>query len=195
GPLLGQQVKNAFVKKGYRLERPAETIRATVIGAGSRTVDVSGSTILVDDRMLPLKNIPVIKPFSEDFLLDEVLIAYDIKKSAEHFYKEDSVENFAVAIPGRKQFSFVDITILAGGILKGLEKIIKNELPIILVAEQDCGKVLGQTLKAVNTKVSVICIDQIEANEGDYIDIGKSIAGGSVVPVIIKTLVFETKQI
>jgi ethanolamine utilization protein EutA len=195
GPLLGQQVKNAFAKKGYRLERPSETIRATVIGAGSRTVDVSGSTILVDDSMLPLKNIPVIKPFSEDFLLDEELIANDIRKSADSFYKEDSIENFAVAIPGRKQLSFADIIRLAGGILKGLEKIIKLELPIIIVAEQDYGKVLGQTLKSLNPKICVICIDQIEANEGDYIDIGKPIAGGSVVPVIIKTLIFETKQI
>jgi ethanolamine utilization protein EutA len=194
GPLLGQEVKNAFEKSKFTLVEPLETIRATVIGAGARTVDVSGSTIIVADSILPLKNVPVMKPFSDDFTIDEKNVAQAVSKTLNSYFNEDSIENIAVAIQGVKLFSFLEIQALARGLLTGLEKIIKLGLPIIIVTEQDCAKVLGQTIKSIINQDNIVCIDQIEVNEGDYIDIGKSIAGGTVVPVIIKTLIFESKQ-
>ncbi len=38
-----------------------ETIRATVVGAGSHTTEVSGSTITYTSEKFPLKNLPVLK--------------------------------------------------------------------------------------------------------------------------------------
>ena len=38
----------------------------------------------------------------------------------------------------------------------------------------------------------VICIDSIHASSGDYIDIGEPVAGGQVLPVVIKTLIFNS---
>ena len=38
----------------------------------------------------------------------------------------------------------------------------------------------------------VICIDGIKTLSGDYIDIGETIAGGQVLPVVIKTLIFNS---
>ena len=37
-----------------------------------------------------------------------------------------------------------------------------------------------------------MCIDGIRTRSGDYIDIGAPIAGGHVVPVVIKTLIFNS---
>ena len=37
----------------------------------------------------------------------------------------------------------------------------------------------------------LLCLDGIAVREGDYIDIGTPIAGGSVLPVVVKTLAFD----
>ena len=96
---------------------------------------------------------------------------------------------------GSQYFSFKDISILAKGIYDGLEKIRNGRLPVTVVLEHDIGKVLGQSLKVIDKNCEVICVDQVVVDEGDYIDIGNTVAGGTVVPVIIKTLIFETEQI
>lgn len=53
-------------------------------------------------------------------------------------------------------------------------------------------KVLGQTMyHLLEWKKEVICLDGVHLAEGEYIDIGKPIAGGCVLPVVVKTLVFN----
>jgi ethanolamine utilization protein EutA len=195
GPMLGFMINKAFNSKGMSLIKPTETIRATVIGAGAQTMDVSGSTILVEDSILPLKNVPVALPFTEEVSIDEFQIALNIKRDINNFFEGDSLANIAFAFQGIQYFTFSDVQKIARGIIKGTEQLINLNMPIIIVIEQDAGKVLGQTIKFLNPNIKLICVDQIKVDEGDYIDIGKSIAGGTVVPVVIKTLVFETKQI
>ena len=195
GPLLGQAINRSFLSKGMKLIRPAETIRATVIGAGVQMLDVSGSTISVAEDRLPLKNVPVMIPFTDTIPADKDKIARAVGQSIDNFYREDDLENLAIALQGNQYFTFAEIQEIAKGIIAGAEKLIRAKLPVIVVLEQDSGKALGQTLKYLKPEADVICIDQIRVDEGDYIDIGKTIAGGSVVPVVIKTLVFETKQI
>lgn len=195
GPMLGKQLRKYLDNQTYRLMKPAETIRATVIGAGSQTVDVSGSTIAASSNALPIKNVPVIKPLMGNTIMDEFEISTLIKRSIKNLYQEDLNENIAIAIEDNGYWSFDDIQRVAKGILKGLESIIKYGKPVIIVLEQDCAKVLGQTIKNLNPDCSIICIDQIAVDEGDYIDIGRFIGGDSVVPVVIKTIVFETNQI
>ena len=195
GPMLGSHLSKTFGSEKFDLVQPTETIRATVIGAGSQTVDVSGSTILVNDEVLPLKNVPVVLPFVEDVVVDADIISREIKRSIDNFYEEDDLDNIAIAFQGSQYFSFKDVTVLAEGIYAGFEKIRKINFPVVVVLEHDIGKVLGQSLKVLDNDFEIICVDQIVVDEGDYIDIGNTVAGGTVVPVVIKTLIFETEQI
>ena len=66
----------------------------------------------------------------------------------------------------------------------------KNINPVILVTESDVAKVLGQSLQHKTNK-EIVCIDSVKLSDGDYIDIGKPVADGTAVPVVVKTLVFN----
>mgnify|MGYP002597556914 CR=1 FL=1 len=61
-----------------------------------------------------------------------------------------------------------------------------------LVSEADLAKVLGQAL-APRLPGPLLCLDGVGVSNGDYIDIGAPVAGGTVLPVVVKTLAFEKK--
>lgn len=193
GILLGQAISKSNLCKKLNLEKSIETIRATVVGAGSHTTDISGSTITYTEDKFPIKNLPILKLSQEDELKGFESIAKAIKEKLSWFDLENELQPVAIAIKGNKNFSFVEIQNLSKALIEGMETIIKNNMPIIVVVENDVAKVLGQTLnKQLNFEKDVICIDSIKVENGDYIDIGKPLANGRVVPVIIKTLVFNS---
>ncbi|HEX2997623.1 MAG TPA: ethanolamine ammonia-lyase reactivating factor EutA, partial [Anaerolineales bacterium] len=59
GPLLAESLRKHAVLNTYTIVPPAETVRATVLGASTQTVTLSGSTIWAEREILPLKNVPV----------------------------------------------------------------------------------------------------------------------------------------
>ncbi|WP_039658492.1 ethanolamine ammonia-lyase reactivating factor EutA [Clostridium tyrobutyricum] len=186
GPLLGCSIRNTFKEKGYIFIEPREKIRATVIGAGSHSIKLSGSTIIFEDDILPIKNIPIIRIFNnkdedENENIDNIYKNI-CKKST--FYKN---QNIAIAFKGPKSPKYVQIKKMANAIVEAFKD---RSNPIIIVIENDFAKALGQTIKnIVKNSKAVICIDNIRVDTGDYIDIGKSIS--NTVPVVIKTLIFK----
>jgi ethanolamine utilization protein EutA len=100
-------------------------------------------------------------------------------------------QNFALYISELPYMRFKDIQQLAAAIIQVMGKRYDATQPIILVLQTDHAKVLGQTLLAMNVEPSVICIDQINVDHGDYMDIGRSLESG-VVPVVVKTLTFHS---
>jgi len=185
GPLLGYSIRGAFEELKDRIITPREKIRATVIGAGNHSVSVSGSTVIFDEEILPIKNIPIVK-VPESYFQDD-----NIKKMGEHVSKEISVyegKPTALAFVGPKNPSYVQIKAMAEEVIKSFEN--SENDTIIVVVQNDFAKALGQTIKnRLGSSKKVICIDGISMSSGDYIDIGKPVAG--VIPVVVKTLVFK----
>jgi len=192
GVLLGQAIREDPDFRGIEILPAAETIRATVVGAGIHTTEVSGSTIHYEGDRLPIKNIPILKVSEEDEESLETL-KNSIIKQIPLFKPEGRAEQIAIAFCGQNYTSFAGIQALAAAIIEGAEEVIRSKYPLILVVESDIGKVLGNALNVLlKYEKEVICIDGIRTMNGDYIDIGEPVAGGQVLPVVIKTLIFNS---
>ncbi|GKV63949.1 MULTISPECIES: ethanolamine ammonia-lyase reactivating factor EutA [Sporosarcina] len=193
---IGIQLADALLNnrslQQFTWQEPVETVRATVLGAGTQTTEISGATIQVAPHELPLKNIPI---YQYDFEADLAAGLSNFEKAIEQavalYDSAKEGQNFALYLSNLPYLGFRDVQTLAKAIVQIMDQRPRPEQPIILVIQSDHAKVLGQTLAALQVKQSVICIDQINVETGDYIDIGKILASG-VVPVVVKTLTFHT---
>ncbi len=192
GILLGEAVKNSNLFKKLTLLKSAETIRATVVGAGSHTTEISGSTITYTEDVFPIKNIPILKLSKEDEEISGEQLVEIIKEKIKWFQLESDLQNIAISFNGKKSPSFIEVKKMAKALMEGMEELVKGDFPLVIVVENDMAKVLGQTIQGMlQYKKQIICIDGIKVENGDYIDIGMPLADGTVVPVVIKTLVFN----
>ena len=163
GPILGQTIRKSSLCRGqYALGR--ETIRATVIGAGSYSTQLSGSTVYSQNVRFPLKNLPVVEKNSELY--------------------EGSV---VLSVPGITSPTYAQVREIA----RELAQPQPPELYICL--EADMAKALGQALAArLPPETRILCIDRIRVGENSYLDIGQPVGGA--FPVVVKTLVLERSK-
>jgi ethanolamine utilization protein EutA len=182
GPLLAEAFRESRLYSAFSIHRGAETIHATVVGAGAHTVNVSGSTITISKNTLPLRNIPAVYP--------EVGLSGTLSwlKAAEN-YTDSLHRTVALVVPALPNTDFITICTLAETLASELP-LIKGE-PKVIISQQDIAKVLGQTLQRLLPSVPLVCLDGIELALGDYLDIAKPLPHQDAVPVIIKTLVFN----
>ena len=192
GVLLGRAISNSTSFKAVEFVTPEETIRATVVGAGIHTTEISGSTISFAEGYLPIKNIPILNVAKEDEKNVEGIVS-SIRSQIPFHMSDGKLEQIAISFAGRDYSSFEEVQSLADAVIRGAEEVIKSRLPLIIVIEKDIGKALGHALnfKLRNAK-PVICIDGIKTLNGDYIDIGEPVCNGHVLPVVVKTLIFNS---
>jgi len=171
GPVLGQAIRKSRLCQGSFV-LGSETIRATVIGAGCHSAQLSGSTVFYQNVPFPLKNVPVaVVEGPSD-------IAGELKKQ----------EGPAVlAMKGISSPSYREVAAMA-------EKIAAQApLPLLVCLEQDMAKALGQALAArLPGQAEVLCIDRVKVSEGSYLDIGAPV--GHALPVVVKTLVLGSGE-
>ena len=163
GILLGRAIRNSRLCRGeYMLGE--QTIRATVIGAGCHSAQLSGSTVFHQNIRFPLKNLPVVT-------------------KAEDLSKLDGPGVLAIA---GEALDFAGVRDLA----KDLAAAVKP--PVYLAAAGDMAKALGvQIALALGRDSEILCIDRVRLREGDYLDVGAPV--GPALPVVVKTLVMGSQ--
>lgn len=189
GPLLAESLRNNATLQGYTLVRPAETQRATVLGASSQTLTLSGSTIWADQSILPLKNVPVIRPQIAGGQPSSVLIASAITEALQRWDLVLDTDPFAISLEMDHLLDYTQLVEIARGLTNFVQRLPANR-PLIVIIKRDYAQVLGQTVKGMVGNRPLLVIDQVGLEEGDYIDIGAPLMDGRVVPLVVKTLIF-----
>lgn len=191
GLLLGKYLRKSLIFSEKEVLESAETIRATVVGAGSHTAEISGSTIAYREQILPVKNIPILKLAQEDETLTVTELGQRIQEKL-NWHRIEETPQIALAIRGVSNPTFADIQRYGQGIVEGLASLVAEQIPIIVMVDEDMAKALGHALSAHLPKdYPFICLDSVKVENGDYVDIGLPVAEGAVLPVIVKTLVFN----
>jgi ethanolamine utilization protein EutA len=194
GPLLGRAIAESRLCKNFQRLPADETIRATVAGAGSYTTTVSGSTIFHrgDGKILPLKNVPVLKlnRAEQDRCFDGD--ADYLTEKIRWLLEQNDEDRLMLAMTGEPSPSYEKLKRLAGCLSSAMDRALPREAPILLALECDTAKALGQTIGNIaGNRRSLICIDAVHADQGDYVDLGRPLMGDMVIPVVIKTLAFR----
>ena len=109
-----------------------------------------------------------------------------------NWHRIEETPQIALAIRGMSNPTFTDIQRYGQGIVEGLASLVAEQIPIIVMVDEDMAKALGHALSAHLPKdYPFICLDSVKVENGDYVDIGLPVAEGAVLPVIVKTLVFN----
>ncbi len=191
GVLLGRAIRESRLFTDFQKMEPGETIRATVVGAGTYTTTISGSTITYSDDIFPLKNIPVIKLDEE---LQKACFAGETEpviRRIQWVLGQNDEEHFILAMPGKRNPGYMEMKRAAASIRQIMDRVQPPGEPILLVIESDIAKAMGQMIRQQpDLKRQVVAIDSIHVEDGEYVDMGKPMMNGMVIPVVVKTLIF-----
>lgn len=172
GVLLGKAIRESALCRGpYRLGE--QTIRATVIGAGCHSTQLSGSTIFHSGVQLPKKNLPVAE-LSMPVTAEAVTNAY----------LGQDTDTVVLSLEGFVSPSYEQVKSLAEVLVSGSKG---RELLVCL--KTDMAKALGHAIRLLQPERPCLCIDRVHMGAESFLDIGTPV--GPALPVVIKTLIFS----
>lgn len=180
-----------------RLE-PPKGIRATVLGASQYSLQLSGNTVYAsDENLLPLRNIPVVKP-NIDLSIDDLDVDFLISEIGRTLaLRERAIDTDAVAIAmqwgGSATYARLDALARAFLATAGPEITETHEVPLIIVCDMDIAGLLGRHIQDLTeNELPLVTIDGIEVSEFDFLDIGAFVPGTGAMPIVVKSLLFPT---
>ncbi|GEB31178.1 MULTISPECIES: ethanolamine ammonia-lyase reactivating factor EutA [Brevibacillus] len=199
GPLLGYVLQQEREKGTYAVNwlDPEQTVRATVIGAGMQSTEISGSTVHIKPELLPIKNIPILKlELTQEQLANPAQLHQEVAaiyQLGERLFDKTTGIPFALAISGIGYCSYALLQTISQELSDQYRHYFAESQTMVVICETDMAKALGQAL-ALRCKGApeIICIDQVRVEYGDYIDLGEPISG-TIIPVVVKTLAFDEK--
>jgi ethanolamine utilization protein EutA len=195
GILLAQGLLKALNNEHLHYKISDNAIRATVIGAGHCSVQLTGSTIGLNQHQKPIRNILLTQPQFDRYSTVGAAVASCLKLSELDWSEKPLAMVVDSAFHGESKISFAKVQKFAQEMAIVISDQ-KSAEPIILVTRFDIAMALGQLLGGYLPGQKVLVLDGLSFSSGDYIDIGTVIERGphsatATVPVVIKSLIFR----
>ncbi|TMB71671.1 MAG: hypothetical protein E6J52_13385, partial [Chloroflexi bacterium] len=119
-------------------------------------------------------------------------IARSIRAGIARLDREDGT--FAVAVRWDHGPAYPALRELCAGINDGVRGTVAPDRPLVVVLDADVAGIVGQMLRdELSVRSPLVCVDQIQLSDLDFIDVGAVLPGKGVVPVVIKSLVFSDR--
>lgn len=192
GREIAYGILEAMKDSHMELAEPEHRIRATVIGAGQCSLKVSGSTTFLSEGLdYPMRNLPAIVPNIPKHA-EESEITLAIMDAFKRFDLIEGEDKVIISFKDAVRPSYESLTRFAKGVVAALPNTVSSGKPIMMCFDTDIGNSVGNVMRR-ETRIEneLLSIDEISLDEGDFVDIGEPIIEGIVVPVVIKTLVFD----
>ena len=114
GPILGRAIRENRYFKEQKWIQGGETIRATVVGAGTYTTNLSGSTIYYSEGIFPVKNVPALKLTKDE---QWAVLGGDtqlLRDKVRWFLEQSDAPRMLLALQGLPDPDFATLKKLAG---------------------------------------------------------------------------------
>lgn len=194
GSYIANEIKELAKIHNLPIAEPANKIRATVIGAGQFNLQVSGSTTFLSSGLkYPLRNLPAVVPNISRGKTSAADVSLAIREAFKLFDMQEGIDDLIIAFNDAVRPSYENLTEFAKGVVTALPKTIASGKPLLMCFDSDIGNSVGNVMKReTGIGNDILSIDEIQLKPGDFVDIGEPIIEGVVVPVVVKTLVFES---
>jgi len=177
GPLLGKTIRESrLCAESYHL--PENAIRATVIGAGCHSAQLSGSTVYRRSVELPKKNLPVAVFTQQEQDSDQ------LPELIRQRLTVGDGKPVVLALPGYEKPDYNRVSALGAKIAQGCA-----DTPVFVCLQTDMAKALGQCISLCLPDTPCLCLDSVALTAGSYLDVGAPV--GPAYPVVVKTLVLS----
>jgi ethanolamine utilization protein EutA len=191
GQRLARKTRDTLQNAGYTIKVADDPIRATVLGASQQRMQVSGNTVFIsDERLLPIRNAPVslVTVPAEDF--DQDMITRLVKDSVSKalFNGDHGLRVLGIDWLGSLTYSRADA--FCQGVIEGLRGL---NTPVTLLFKQDIAGLIGiHFVEELGYQKPVICLDGLDQVDFDFVDIGEVINQTGLVPVVAKSILFNS---
>jgi ethanolamine utilization protein EutA len=98
----------------------------------------------------------------------------------------------ALAVEWPHGTDYASLAALCEGLAAALVREDDSSDPVLVVLDADVANIVGRLLRdEFGVRAPIVCIDEVELREFDYVDLGALLPDQNVVPLVVKSLVFR----
>jgi ethanolamine utilization protein EutA len=151
GPCSPESLRLEPRLRAMDVRQPAQTLNATVIGAASQTVTISGTTIWVRADLLPLRDLPVVQPAARRLAKRHRGDWPTAVRLATRRWDADGDGRVAIALALPDTLDYSGLSSIAAALADyATATRCPRDVPLVVVTEEDYAQVLGQTVQCTS---------------------------------------------